>query len=137
MRATNPILQFYILLAQNLSVSCAFYGLVKFYHIVAEDLAWCSPWPKFLCIKGVVFMTFWQGLAISILSGGSDSEGDSSWGKQVSERSERAFWKTRIRATTKLTFRFVTLRYVTLLHSTPLHSTQLHSFCSLAPPLLH
>ena len=34
-----------------------------------DELAWCEPWPKFLCIKGVVFMTFWQGLAISAMSG--------------------------------------------------------------------
>jgi len=37
------------------------------------------------------------------------------FGVMVSERSERAFWKTRLRATT------------------PLNST-LHSFCSLVPP---
>ena len=29
-----------------------------------EELKWVDPWPKFLCIKGVVFMTFWQNLAV-------------------------------------------------------------------------
>lgn len=77
--------QFYIVLAQNLSVFIAFAGLLKFYHAVDQDLAWCRPFAKFLCIKGVVFMTFWQGLAISILAtttdvGGSDAE---EWAKSA------------------------------------------------------
>ncbi len=83
----------YILVLQNISVSLAFFGLLKFYHAVQDDLMWCQPWPKFLCIKGVVFMTFWQGLAINILAksavpGSSDSSSDHTqeaheWGKQA------------------------------------------------------
>jgi hypothetical protein len=46
----------------------AFYGLLSFYHGVEKDLEWCDPWPKFLCIKGVVFLTFWQSVAIQIMS---------------------------------------------------------------------
>eukprot|EP01032_Pedospumella_encystans_P017092 gene17092-19485_t len=59
---------FYILFAQNLSVGIAFYGLLSFYHGTEKDLEWCDPWPKFLCIKGVVFATFWQSLTIQMLS---------------------------------------------------------------------
>jgi len=71
--------QFYIFLIQNISIFTAFTGLLKFYHLVDEDLAWCRPFAKFLCIKGVVFMTFWQGLAIAVLGQtmnetGGDSE---------------------------------------------------------------
>ena len=50
----------------NVSVFVAFSGLVKFYHAVHNELAWCRPFPKFMCIKGVVFMTFWQSLALSV-----------------------------------------------------------------------
>ena len=52
---TTP--QLYIMIATNLSIFFAFRGLVKFYNATRSDLAWCNPWPKFLCIKGVVFMT--------------------------------------------------------------------------------
>mmetsp|Transcript_16036 Transcript_16036/g.22599 ORF Transcript_16036/g.22599 Transcript_16036/m.22599 type:complete len:733 (+) Transcript_16036:381-2579(+) len=77
--------QFYIILLQNLSVFVAFTGLLKFYHAVDQELAWCRPFAKFLCIKGVVFMTFWQGLALSILAqttdvGGSDAD---KWAKSA------------------------------------------------------
>lgn len=59
----------YILFVTNLSVAIAFYGLLSFYHGTEKDLEWCDPWPKFLCIKGVVFCTFWQSLTIQFLSG--------------------------------------------------------------------
>eukprot|EP01041_Mallomonas_annulata_P010316 gene10316-21529_t len=58
----------YVIFALNISVAIAFYGLLSFYHATKDILAWCDPWPKFLCIKGVVFMTFWQGFAINVLS---------------------------------------------------------------------
>ena len=82
--------QFWLVMIQNVSVFVAFSGLLKFYHAVQEDLAWCRPFPKFLCIKGIVFLTFWQGLAIAILAetigdttpnvGNSDPE---LWAKQA------------------------------------------------------
>ena len=58
----------YILFAENVSVFVAFYGLLAFYHGTEKDLEWCDPWPKFLCIKGVVFATFWQTLLIEMMS---------------------------------------------------------------------
>ena len=57
---------FALAMVVNVSVFFAFTGLLKFYHAVRDDLKWCRPWPKFLTIKGVVFVTFWQGLAIVI-----------------------------------------------------------------------
>lgn len=50
----------------NVSIFFAFSGLLKLYHAVRDDLIWCRPFPKFLTIKAVVFLTFWQGLAITI-----------------------------------------------------------------------
>lgn len=61
-------MQLYIMLAQNVSVFIAFYGLLSFYHGTEKDLEWCDPWPKFLCIKGVVFATFWQSVGIQFMS---------------------------------------------------------------------
>lgn len=58
----------YITFFSNVSVAVAFYGLLSFYHGTEKDLAWCDPWPKFLCIKGVVFMTFWQGLVLQFMA---------------------------------------------------------------------
>jgi len=61
----SPLL--YLTIIENFSIALAFYGLLKFYHAIQDELQWCNPWPKFLTIKGVVFLTFWQGLAITIL----------------------------------------------------------------------
>jgi Organic solute transporter Ostalpha len=60
--------QFAISMVQNISVGLAFGGLLKFYHAIANDLKWCQPFSKFLCIKGVVFMTFWQEFTIHIVA---------------------------------------------------------------------
>ena len=43
---------FVLTMIVNVSVLFAFTGLLKFYHSVYNDLAWCRPWPKFLTIKG-------------------------------------------------------------------------------------
>ena len=55
---------FAVAMVVNVSIFFAFTGLLKLYHAVREDLLWCRPFPKFLTIKAVVFLTFWQGLAI-------------------------------------------------------------------------
>jgi hypothetical protein len=76
---TSPRL--YILFIQNISVAVAFYGLLSFYHGTEKDLEWCEPWPKFLCIKAVVFATFWQSVGIQIL--GSMNLLDDKAGQQI------------------------------------------------------
>jgi len=46
-------------------VSCCSFCKFALYK-VDEELKWVDPWPKFMCIKGVVFATFWQGFIISL-----------------------------------------------------------------------
>lgn len=52
----------------NISVSLALYSLVIFYHVFAKELAPHKPLAKFLCIKGIVFFCFWQGMVLSALA---------------------------------------------------------------------
>lgn len=59
--------QMVISLVENVSIFFAFVGLLKFYHATMHELGWCQPFSKFCCIKGVVFLTFWQGLLINIV----------------------------------------------------------------------
>lgn len=51
----------------NISVSVALYSLVLFYHVFAKELAPHKPLAKFLCIKGIVFFCFWQGIVLDML----------------------------------------------------------------------
>ncbi|XP_010278359.1 PREDICTED: transmembrane protein 184C-like [Nelumbo nucifera] len=52
----------------NISVSLALYSLVVFYHVFGKELEPHRPLAKFLCIKGIVFFCFWQGVALEILA---------------------------------------------------------------------
>jgi len=47
------------------SVTIAMYVLVEIYHEGAEELAPFKPIPKFLSIKFVIFLTFWQLIIIA------------------------------------------------------------------------
>ncbi|EFJ04796.1 hypothetical protein SELMODRAFT_163348 [Selaginella moellendorffii] len=57
-----------ISLVLNSSVTLAMYSLIQFYHLFAKELASHKPLAKFLCIKGVVFFSFWQGIVMQILA---------------------------------------------------------------------
>ena len=60
----------YLTILLNASVTWALYCLVLFFHAVNHELKEPKDWHplgKFLCIKGVIFFTFWQGMVISIL----------------------------------------------------------------------
>lgn len=57
----------YLLAANNLSQFVAMYCLVLFYRATATELRPMKPLPKFLCIKAVVFFSFFQGVLIDIL----------------------------------------------------------------------
>ena len=60
----------WIALAVNVSQLFALYGLLEFYHALSPELQPMRPLYKFLCIKGIVFFTFWQS---EILSGVVDT----------------------------------------------------------------
>ncbi|KAF3670690.1 putative pre-mRNA-processing factor 17-like isoform X1 [Capsicum annuum] len=51
----------------NISFSVAMYSLVVFYHVFSKELQPHKPLSKFICIKGIVFFSFWQGLVVKIL----------------------------------------------------------------------
>jgi len=56
-------------LVLNVSVTIAVYALMLFYHAFQEQLSqgYHRPLAKFLCIKGVVFFIFWQGIVVEVL----------------------------------------------------------------------
>lgn len=51
----------------NISVFLSLYCLGMFWSGLSEDLSPFRVTSKFLCIKGIIFFSFWQGLAISII----------------------------------------------------------------------
>ncbi|KAI8825289.1 organic solute transporter subunit alpha/Transmembrane protein [Fimicolochytrium jonesii] len=54
-------------LLYNVSVSWSLYCLVLFYVQCSKDLRPYRPMPKFICVKSIVFLTFYQGLGIAFL----------------------------------------------------------------------
>ncbi|KAM0786991.1 hypothetical protein ACM66B_002409 [Microbotryomycetes sp. NB124-2] len=57
----------YVSIVYNLSVSISLYALAMLWVATHEDLKPFRPVPKFLCVKGIIFFSFWQGFAVSIL----------------------------------------------------------------------
>ncbi|GBF91303.1 hypothetical protein Rsub_03623 [Raphidocelis subcapitata] len=59
---------FYISILYNVCYTFALYGLMLFWIGAAELLEPFSPLLKFVLVKTVVFLTFWQGIAISVIN---------------------------------------------------------------------
>ncbi|XP_015746161.1 transmembrane protein 184A isoform X1 [Python bivittatus] len=57
----------YITIIYNFSVSLALYALFLFYFATTELLRPFEPVLKFLTIKAVIFLSFWQGMLLAIL----------------------------------------------------------------------
>ncbi|KAL0320119.1 UNVERIFIED_CONTAM: protein LAZ1 [Sesamum radiatum] len=57
----------YMAVILNFSQSWALYCLVHFYAITKDELAHIKPLYKFLTFKSIVFLTWWQGVAIALL----------------------------------------------------------------------
>lgn len=51
----------------NISVSLSLYSLGLFWVCMHDDLKPFRPVPKFLCVKLIIFASYWQGLTLSIL----------------------------------------------------------------------
>jgi hypothetical protein len=77
----------YLAFLLNMSVMYALYCLVKFFHAVNDDLRHPIDWHplgKFLCVKGVVFFTWWQGIIIFYLQSHGIIHNIGAWtGEQV------------------------------------------------------
>ncbi|KAF2089426.1 DUF300-domain-containing protein [Saccharata proteae CBS 121410] len=54
-------------LIYNVSITVSLYALAMFWVCMHEDLKPFRPMPKFLCIKGIIFASYWQGFFLSIL----------------------------------------------------------------------
>ncbi|KAK4772477.1 hypothetical protein SAY86_014252 [Trapa natans] len=57
----------YMAVVLNFSQSWALYCLVQFYTATKDELAHIKPLAKFLMFKSIVFLTWWQGVAIAAL----------------------------------------------------------------------
>ena len=51
----------------NVSITLSLYALALFWVCMSEDLQPFRPVPKFLCIKLIIFASYWQGFFLSIL----------------------------------------------------------------------
>ncbi|PVI01932.1 DUF300-domain-containing protein [Periconia macrospinosa] len=51
----------------NVSITISLYALAMFWVCMVQDLKPFRPMPKFLCIKGIIFASYWQGFFLSIL----------------------------------------------------------------------
>lgn len=58
----------YVVAINNVSQFVAMYSLVLFYQANKEELAPMKPIAKFLCIKAVVFFSFFQSVIIAVLT---------------------------------------------------------------------
>uniref|UniRef100_A0A8C6Q4A9 Transmembrane protein 184C n=1 Tax=Nothobranchius furzeri TaxID=105023 RepID=A0A8C6Q4A9_NOTFU len=57
----------YLVIFNNMSQLFAMYCLVLFYRALRDELSPIKPVGKFLCVKMVVFVSFWQAVLIALL----------------------------------------------------------------------
>ncbi|GMH01038.1 hypothetical protein Nepgr_002877 [Nepenthes gracilis] len=57
----------YLAVVLNFSQTWALYCLVKFYSVTKDKLEPIKPLAKFLTFKSIVFLTWWQGIAVAFL----------------------------------------------------------------------
>ncbi|ODV83133.1 hypothetical protein CANARDRAFT_203807, partial [[Candida] arabinofermentans NRRL YB-2248] len=52
----------------NITVTVSLYNLAMFWKCLYGDLKKFNPWGKFLCVKLIIFASYWQGLVIGLLN---------------------------------------------------------------------
>lgn len=57
----------YIAIIYNTSICVALWSLAMFWVCINDDIKAFRPMPKFLCVKGILFFSFWQSIVVSIL----------------------------------------------------------------------
>lgn len=69
----------------NISISVSLYCLALFWYCLKDDLSPYRAIPKFLCIKAVIFFSYWQGflLAIMVLAGIIPDSGESTIARAI------------------------------------------------------
>ncbi|KAH8698684.1 organic solute transporter Ostalpha-domain-containing protein [Talaromyces proteolyticus] len=58
----------WVLIIESVAVTIAMYCLIQFYIQIKEDIAQHRPFLKILCIKLVIFLSFWQSTIIDFLT---------------------------------------------------------------------
>lgn len=55
-------------LIYNVSVTWSLYCLAMFWRCLYDELSRFKPWPKFMCVKIIIFASYWQSMLIDGLS---------------------------------------------------------------------
>ncbi|SCU99751.1 LAME_0G05248g1_1 [Lachancea meyersii CBS 8951] len=55
-------------ISYNISASLSLYNLALFWKCLYDELQKYNPWSKFLCVKLIIFASYWQGILIALLS---------------------------------------------------------------------
>ncbi|XP_055336035.1 transmembrane protein 184C-like isoform X2 [Paramacrobiotus metropolitanus] len=76
----------YLIVFANISQIWAMYCLIMFYLVFREELKPMYPLAKFLCVKFVVFASFWQQIFIAILT----NAGVTQWQTAIPENDIRS-----------------------------------------------
>jgi len=58
----------YVVVIDNISITISMYFLILFYQATKEELAPFKPVLKLICIKAIIFFSFWQGVVIAIIA---------------------------------------------------------------------
>ncbi|KAG7897312.1 hypothetical protein KL935_005268 [Ogataea polymorpha] len=55
-------------IAYNVSVTISLYYLAMFWKCLYSELKKFSPWGKFMCVKLIIFASYWQGLMLDVMT---------------------------------------------------------------------